>query len=160
MGRINGTLLSGAQVPLDEKLRVAEDSGALGGCDVTLAEGIAKLVEVQDVIAISTWRYQEVNVKVMDDQSSFGDLDLDQIHVPPTFYWSLEGNGPGQLDALVQQQVAAIDGWPSRYLILGQDPHVVGGDIIDPPAGTPLTRAVQDPDVFDGWRRSHHGTVS
>lgn len=156
---INGNLLRGAQVPVDEALRAVEDGGALGGCDVTLAEGIAKLVEVQDVVAISTGRYQEVKVEVMDDKSSLGGFDLHQIDVPPTFYWAFEHNRPGQLDALVKQQIAAIDGWPSEHLILGQDPHVVGGNLTDPPARTPLTRTVEDLDVLDGWRCGHHVTV-
>lgn len=100
--RINGTLLGSAQVLVDEALRVTEDGGALGGRDLALAEGIAKLVEVQDVVAISTGRYQEVDVEVVDDKSSLGDVDLDQVDVPPTFYWTLKRNGPGQLDALVK----------------------------------------------------------
>jgi hypothetical protein len=79
----------------------AEHGGALGGCDLSSAEGITKLVEVQDVVAISTGRYQEVNVEIMDDKSSLGEFDLDQVDVPPTFYWALEHDRPGQLDALV-----------------------------------------------------------
>lgn len=156
---INRTIPRSAQVPVDEALRGAEDGGALGGCDVTLAEGIAKLVEVKDVVAISTGRYQEVKVEVMDDKSSLGGFDLDQIDVPPTFYWAFEHNGPGQLDALVKQEAAAIDGRPSKHLVLGQDPHVVGGNLTDPPARTPLTRTVKDLDVLDGWRCGHHVTV-
>ena len=100
--RINGTLIGSAQVPVDEALRVAEDGGALGGRGSALAEGIAKLVEVQDVVAISTGRYQEVDVEVVDDKSSLGDVDLDEVDVPPTFYWTLKRDGPGQLDALVK----------------------------------------------------------
>lgn len=44
--RIDGTPLGSAQVPVDEALRSAEDRGALGGCDLSLAEGITKFVEV------------------------------------------------------------------------------------------------------------------
>ncbi len=160
MRGINGTLLGSTQVPLDEALRPAENGGALRGCDLALAESITKLVEVQDVVAISTGRYQEVNIEVMDDKSSLGEFDLDQVDVPPTFDWPFEHNGPGQLDALVKQQVAAIDGWPSRHLILRQDPYVVGDNVADPPAGTPLTRAVENPDRVHGWRRGHHVTLS
>jgi hypothetical protein len=160
MRRINGTLLSTAQVSVDEALRSAEDGGALGGCELSLAEGIGELVEIQDVVPISTGRHQEVNVEVMDDKSGFGEFDLDQVDVPPTFYRALKYNGPGQLDALVQQQVAAIDGRPSKHLILGQDPHVVGDNLSDLAAGTPLTRAVEDPDVLDQWRCGHHVTLS
>ena len=147
---INGTLPGSAQVPVDEALRVAENGGALGGCDLSLAEGITKLVEVQDVVAISTGRYEEVSVEVMDDKSRLGEFDLDQVDIPPTFYWALERNGPGQLDSLIKQQVAAIDGRPSKHLILGEDPHVVGDNRTDPSAGTPLASAVEDPDVLDG----------
>jgi hypothetical protein len=96
----------------------------------------------------------------MDDKSGFGEFDLDQVDVPPTFYWALEYNGPGQLDALVEQQVAAIDGRPSEHLILGQDPYVVGDNLSDLAAGAPLTRAVDDPDVLDRWRCGHHVTLS
>ena len=160
MRRINGTLLCNAQVSVDEPLRSAENGGALGGCELSLAEGIGEVVEIQNVVAISTGRYQEVNVEVMDHKSGFGGLDLDQVDVPPTFYRALEYNGPGQLDALVEQQVAAIDCRPSKHLILGQDPHVVGDNLSDLAAGAPLTRAVEDPDVPDRWRCGHHMTLS
>jgi hypothetical protein len=160
MRRINGTLLGSAQVSVDEALRSAEDGGALGGSELSLAEGIGELVEIQDVVAISTGRYQEVNVEVMDDKSGFGEFDLDQVDVPPTFYRALEYNGPGQLDALVEQQIAAIDGRPSKHLVLGQDPHVVGDNLSDLAAGAPLTRAVEDPDVLERWRCGHRVTLS
>jgi len=91
------------------------------------------------VVAISARRYQEVYVEVMDDKSSLGEFDLDKVDVPPAFYWALEHNGPRQLNALVQQQVAAIDGWTSKHLIFGQDPYVVGDNLADSSAGTPLT---------------------
>ncbi|MEV4063022.1 hypothetical protein [Nonomuraea dietziae] len=101
--RINGTFLVCPQVSVDEALRSAEDRGALSGCDLALVEGISQLVEVQDVVAISTGWHQEVNVEVMDDKSSLGQFNLDQVDVPPTLYRALEHNGPGQLDALVEQ---------------------------------------------------------
>jgi hypothetical protein len=112
------------------------------------------------VVAISTGRYEEVNVEVMDDKSGFGGFDLDQVDVPPTFYRALEHNGPRQLDALVEQQVTAIDGRPSKDLIFGQDPHVVGDNVSDLAARAPLTRAVEDPDVLDRWSCAHHMTLS
>lgn len=103
MRRINGTFFGAAQVPVDETLGSAENGGALGRCDLPTAEGIGKLVEVQDVVALSTGRYQQVNVEIMDDKSSLGTFDLDQVDVPPTLYRALEHDGPGQLDALVEQ---------------------------------------------------------
>jgi hypothetical protein len=156
----NRTFLGSAQVPVDEALRSAQDCGALAGRDLSLAESVTEFVEVEQVVAISTGWYQEVDVEVTDDESSFGEFDLDQIDVPPTFYWTLEHDGPGQLDALVKQQIAAIDGRPSSHLILGQDPYVVRDDLADPPAGTPLTRAMENLDILDEWRCAHHSTLS
>jgi hypothetical protein len=154
--RINGTLLGAAQVPVDEALGSAEHGGALGGSDLSLADGITKLVEVQDVVAISTGRDQEVNVEVMYDESRLGELDLDQIDVPPTFNWTIEHNGP----ALIKQQVAAIDSRPPEHLIRGQDPHVVRDNLTDPPPRTPLTRPMENLHLLDGRRCSHHVTLS
>ncbi|WP_250907598.1 hypothetical protein [Nonomuraea sp. NEAU-A123] len=143
------------QVSVDELLRSAQDRGALSGCDLALAEGITKFVEVQDVVTISTGWHQEVDVEVMDDKSSLGQFDLDQVDVPPTLYRALEHNRPGQLDALVEQEEAAIDGRPSGHLIRGQEPSVVGDNLCDPAAGAPLTRSVQDPDTLDERRCCH-----
>ena len=92
---------------VDEALRGAEDGWALSGCDLSPAEGISQLVEIQDVVAISAGRYQEVHVEVMDDKSSVGEFDLDQVDVPLTFYRALEHDGPGQLDALIKCLIAA-----------------------------------------------------
>ena len=146
----NGTFLGSAQVPVDEALRSAQDSGALAGCDLPLAEGITKFVEVQQVVASSTGRYQEVDVEILDDEAGLGEFDLDQVDVPPTFYGALEHNGPGQLDTLIKQQVTAIDGRPSNHLVLRQDPHVARDNLTDPPAGTPLTRAMENLNILDG----------
>ncbi|MFI7707209.1 hypothetical protein [Nonomuraea sp. NPDC049480] len=158
--RVNGTFLVRTQVPVDEALRSAEDRGALSGCDLALAKGISKLVEVQDVVTISTGWHQEVNVEVMDDKSGLGQFDLDQVDVPPALYRPLEHNGPGQLDALVEQQEAAIDGRPSGHFILGQEMCVVGDNVSDPAAGAPLTRSVKDPDTLDERRCGHLATLS
>jgi hypothetical protein len=66
----------------------------------------------------------------------------------------------GQLDALIKQQIAAIDGRPSNHLILGQDPYVVRDDLSDPAARAPLPRAMKDPNVLQGRRCGHFATLS
>lgn len=145
-------------MPIHKALGSAEEGGALGSCDLAVPEGISKLVEVQDVIAISAGRDKKVDVEVMNDESGLGILDFDQVDVPPALDRALESYGPGQLDPLVEQQVAAINGRPSPHLILGENPHVVGDNLSNPPTGAPLTRAVEDPNILD-VRRSHRKRV-
>ena len=147
-------------MPLDKALGIPEDGGALGGCDLATAQSISKVVEIQYVIAISTGRYEKVGVEVMDDKSSLSAFDVDQVDVPPALHRAFEHNRPGQLDALVKQQIAAIDGRPSSHLILGQDPYVVRDNLSDPATGTPLPRAMKDPNVLDGRRCGHLATLS
>ena len=90
-------------MPIDETLGSAQNGGALGCCDLSTAKGISEVVEVQDVVALSTGRYQQVNVEITHDKPSLGEFNLDQVDVPPTLYRAVEHNGPGQLDALVKQ---------------------------------------------------------
>ncbi|GAA5028342.1 hypothetical protein GCM10023258_23760 [Terrabacter aeriphilus] len=80
----------------------------------------------------------------MHDESGIGDLDVDHIHVPPAFDRSVEDGRPRQLYALVEQEIAAIDGAPAANLVLRKDRHVVGDDLVDLATQAPLTRAMED----------------